>query len=219
MRHESEQGILGKTRVGQRGQPTRAVRQGVLERLRSETREHHERAERVVPLLSPALTKDAYRRYLLALLGLYRPLEERLAAAGLSGIDLAARRKSAWIERDLRALGVEERVIQAAPTCDDLPALDSVDRAWGCLYVLEGATLGGQILARHVRGREGLEDACAFLTAYGERTGERWTELRAALSAHAARGADEDAIVAGAKATFDAFERWIRRAEERAADG
>jgi heme oxygenase len=51
----------------------------LLQRLKTETRPHHERAEKAVRLLEPGLTPDGYRRHLEALHGFYAPMEEVLA--------------------------------------------------------------------------------------------------------------------------------------------
>ena len=81
--------------------------------------------------------------------------------------------------------------------------------AFGCLYVLEGSTLGGRVISRHVQSRLGSDVPRAFLDAYGSRTGERWQAFRAAL-AGAPRNRDVDArIIAGARATFEAFTAWL----------
>jgi heme oxygenase len=80
----------------------------------------------------------------------------------------------------------------------------------GWLYVLEGATLGGAVIARHVR-RAGTVPAAAlsFHTLYGRSLGARWREYHAAVAAWVGEDARRaDAVVAGALATFAALEDW-----------
>lgn len=52
----------------------------------------------------------------------------------------------------------------------------SVAELAGCLYVLEGATLGGQMIAKRLRLTLGLkvETALQFFDAYGDNTVTRW---------------------------------------------
>ena len=59
-----------------------------------------------------------------------------------------------------------ETALQRIPT----PNSDSL--AFGCLYVMEGATLGGQVIGRHVRQTLGVtpETGGRFHAAYGDRT-------------------------------------------------
>ena len=53
----------------------------------------------------------------------------------------------------------------------------------GCLYVLEGATLGGVVIRRHPEQklRLGPDNGAAFFHAYGPDTGRRWREFCGAL--------------------------------------
>ena len=78
--------------------------------------------------------------------------------------------------------------------------------------MLEGATLGGQIVARQGHDALGIDAVSggSFHACYGGRTGEMWRSFRAALESYC--GADEgrtgEALEAAA-ATFEAFERWL----------
>ena len=53
---------------------------------------------------------------------------------------------------------------------------DSTHTCLGALYVLEGATLGGQVLRREMAQRLGVnaDNGGAFLDVYGAETGRRW---------------------------------------------
>ena len=117
------------------------------------------------------------------------------------------RRKSAGLAADLRALGVAP---EALPRCSDLPDLPGPAAVLGCAYVLEGATLGGQILSRHVAGCLGLsaETGGRFFHGYGERTGAMWKAFTSAVRGFVARHGQEDAIVNGAVDTFRSLRAW-----------
>jgi heme oxygenase len=85
--------------------------------------------------------------------------------------------------------------------------------ALGCLYVLEGATLGGQLIGRQVQRQLGLrsEHGCAFFAGYGaDQTGPMWKAFSEAVDAYgSAQPAAQGAIVAAACDTFLRFEHWI----------
>ncbi|ABF88797.1 hypothetical protein MXAN_0999 [Myxococcus xanthus DK 1622] len=82
--------------TGQR-QRHRASTLSLMQRLKSETRPHHERTETQVRLMDADLTPTAYRRHLEALHGFYVPLEARLAGLGLeAGTCLRLRLTSTW---------------------------------------------------------------------------------------------------------------------------
>ena len=106
-----------------------AMHGGVLARLKSETAAAHERVEAMLPLLDPALTRDAYRSVLASFLGFYRPLERAIwrhaPALAVLGLHAAERRKTPLLERDLRALG-DEAALVAARECARLPDVRAV---------------------------------------------------------------------------------------------
>jgi heme oxygenase (biliverdin-IX-beta and delta-forming) len=94
----------------------------------------------------------------------------------------------------------------------------------GCVYVLEGSTLGGRVISGQVQARLGAGVTRLFLDGYGQRTGESWQTFRAALAAATRHhlGAPsgngrsvEGRIIAGAKATFEAFTAWLSATSTR----
>jgi heme oxygenase (biliverdin-IX-beta and delta-forming) len=189
----------------------------LLARLKAGTQELHRRIEGVLPLLDPRFDRRAYRSYLAVLLGFMRPLEERLdtfdASFCLLGLDWAGRKRTRLLEQDLLALGHSAREVAAMEECAALPHLRSPAEALGCLYVLEGSTLGGQILLRTLGPRLGLEpeDGMRFLAGHGSKTGAQWKAFGAAVSRFEASGGDGAAAVAGAVATFEAQIDWTLR--------
>ena len=186
----------------------------ILTRLRQETSGHHSALEARLPLLDPALSRAAYRGLLERFFGFYAPLEPALLVASEGaelGFDYAARRKAPRLERDLAALGASAGAVAALPWCTELPPLDSAPQVLGCLYVIEGATLGGQIITRNLEKNLGLtpEQGGAFFAGYGAETGPRWREFCALLTAAADRLRGEDEIVASANRTFETMLPWL----------
>lgn len=187
----------------------------LLQTLKAETRSHHARAERVVRLMSPGLTLSGYRRHLEALHGLYAPLEASLAAR-LEGrfpeLRLAERWKLPLLREDLLALGHDDVSLTRLPVHPSPPVLPAVPEALGALYVLEGATLGGQLLLRHLmRHFEGVRaGGFAFFRAYGESVGPMWKSFGEALPRTCPDPALAPRVVRGAQDTFEVFEAWLR---------
>jgi heme oxygenase len=179
----------------------------ILVRLRRDTRAEHDAIERQLGLADASLSLDHYRRRLQQFWGFYSPLEARLIAGKDDDVAWPDRRKSAWLAADLRALGVTP---EALPRCSDLPDLPGPAAVLGCAYVLEGATLGGQILSRHVAGCLGLstETGGRFFHGYGERTGAMWKAFTSTVRGFVARHGQEDAIVDGAVDTFRSLRAW-----------
>jgi heme oxygenase len=48
-------------------------------------------------------------------------------------------------------LAVDPKEIENLPLCGNVQHLETIPEAPGCLYVLEGSTLGGRIITRHVK--------------------------------------------------------------------
>jgi heme oxygenase len=113
------------------------------------------------------------------------------------------------LEADLLALG--DRDLARIPRCEQLPDLDTVPQVLGCLYVIEGATLGGQIITRHLLANLGLtaQAGVAFFAGYGAETGPRWQAFGAMLRGGAQRWGGEEEIVASANTTFETLESWL----------
>jgi heme oxygenase len=179
---------------------------GILARLKAETRAEHDAIERILDLTRDGLTLAEYRGWLERLYGFYRPLEARLP--DVPGLDLGARRKTPLLQADLAALGVDDPA--KLPECTELPPLRTADERFGCAYVLEGATLGGQVISRHLRRTLTVtpERGGRFFHGYGPRTGEMWQAFRAAAAAFVRTTEAQDRSVAAALATFRTLRRW-----------
>ncbi len=191
----------------------------LLQRLKTETRPHHERTESAVRLMDADLTPGAYQRHLEALHGFYVPLEAELSARRFEAVP-ALRAHERWkvplLEADLRALGHDDASLARLPRCPGLPPLPGLPEALGCFYVLEGSTLGGQLILRHLRRHfAGVPvGPFAFFSAYGEEVGPMWRAFGQALTETSARASSGDfdaRVVKGAQDTFDTFGAWLRR--------
>ena len=187
-----------------------------LLRLKRETRAHHKAIERQIDLRRICGSRAAYGGHLARLYGFYQPLEEALwRTDGVMDLGLDKERcKTPLLLDDLRALSIAPL---ALPLCHALPLLGEDAQALGCLYVLEGASLGGQVITRLVSERLGigLEDGGAFFHGYGSSTAVMWDAFRDCLEAYAADLSHErqEAVIDGARATFDALGRWLASGE------
>jgi heme oxygenase len=116
-----------------------------------------------------------------------------------------ARRRADLYAGDLRALGSLPG--EAAPL---LPAVRDTDDALGRMYVLEGSTLGGTFIDRHLAGLPDLSGVrLRAFSPYGDRTGAMWAAYRRATREHVASGGDPDRLVDAACDTFAALGEWV----------
>jgi heme oxygenase len=182
--------------------------------LREGTRAQHERLESNLDLLDGGVGLEAYRALLERFYGFYLPLEDRLALlVDWSGLayDYDDRRKVPLLERDLSALGAVPQNAPAVAAYPALPRLEGLAQAVGCLYVLEGSTLGGQILSRHFMAHLGLTEntGCAFFSGYGALTGPRWKAFGAFVAEHLADPVHYEPAVGAANETFERLGDWL----------
>jgi heme oxygenase len=191
-------------------------RQGVApvrQQLKRATTDLHRRLETELGLLDPNLSLDRYRRILELLFGFYAPVEAdmaRLASAGLA-LEFPMHARTGLIESDLRSIGLSRRELAGLPRCADPPRLSSREELAGCLYVVEGACLGGQFIAPVLRERLGVVESCgaSFFVGDAEGTRARWSLFLAWLEDLVRGGAGTGKIIASARATFLALAQWV----------
>lgn len=183
----------------------------ILGKLKEATREQHDALENVVDVMSRTFTIEDYRTLLLKFYRFYAAVEPLLPVDDLKaeGFDVEPRRKLPKLESDLEHIGVLEDA-KNAPAWTDVPDLSTTAKAFGAIYVMEGATLGGQVITRHLKEHLGLtpEEGGAFFNSYGKEVGPMWKEFGTAITAFAERnaGSDDDTVEA-ARQTFDSFRK------------
>ena len=184
----------------------------VLHRLRTTTARDHARVETALDLLDPALSRERLTEVLGRLHAFWRGAEAGLDAwaaeepADAATLDWSRRRRAALFAADLAALGADA----CGHELPELPTLTGTDDALGRLYVLEGSTLGGAFIDRHLAAVPGLGDDVRVraFSPYGADTGAMWHAFRTATRARVAAGGDADRIVTAAGATFGALAAW-----------
>lgn len=187
----------------------------LLPSLKAGTQQEHQQLEDRLDLFNRVTDLAAYRRLLEGFFTLYEPLEEALAGAvnwHALGWDFETSRKTAWLAQDLLRLGAEPAGLDALPRCQDLPPLTSASHAVGCLYVLEGSTLGGQLITRRFSSTLGTtpDQGGRFFAGYGEETVPHWRAFGAWVRSVEDQ-LDEAEATTAAKAAFVSFDQWLNR--------
>jgi len=183
--------------------------------LKQETSALHLALEaRLRVLMSDHISLDEYASVLRRFYGFYKSIEARLIAIrdwDDSSLHLQSRLKLPLLHADLNFLSVDATAIAKLPACADLPPLRTVAEGLGCLYVLEGSTLGGTIIAPHLKKVLSLEEnrGCSFFNSYGSDVGRMWSGFLGILSRHSEKHGDDPAVVKSACETFAAMDRWF----------
>jgi heme oxygenase len=192
----------------------------VLSALRTATAADHDRVETALDLLDPELTTGRLTEVLHLLHGFWTAAEAGLddwaarEPADAAALDWARRRRAGLFAEDLDGLGADpER--SAVP---DLRAVGVTEDALGRLYVLEGSTLGGTFIDRHLTGLPSLSGArVRAFSPYGRDTGAMWHAYRRAARDRVAAGGDAGRVVAAAQDAFAALAAWCDTAAGGAA--
>jgi heme oxygenase len=204
------------------GAPTLLPAASARARLREATDTAHLRLHvhpAFAALQSDTIDRTGYRTLLARLFGFHQPVEIALraspwgAALGLGAVPPRADR----LKDDLLCLGLPAAAFvdlpSLAPAC--LPALDTPGRFLGCLYVREGSSLGGRVLARRLDGilsdfADGLAGRCFLRGAPTD--ADAWRSCCAAIETASEAGQLPDMIGAAAE-TFAALEAWLDETE------
>lgn len=158
----------------------------VRKMLRVATHPHHLRLHRH-PLLIGLTQRDLslmdYRKLLLAYFHLYSALEgciNQFLKLNPGIFEYAERCKLPWLVNDLAFFQEDVPTLgHNMLPAPGFPEIDGVGRLVGVLYVIEGATLGGQKISHSLaeyHGLTGYEGAC-FFNGYGERTSSMWQDF------------------------------------------
>ena len=182
----------------------------VLQRLKHETADAHARIEQVFDLEARTGSEIAYRELLGRFYGFHVVWEPRVEAALDHPAFFHERRKTPLLIRDLRTLGTGDDEIERLSLCDAHLPLRSSAEAFGSLYVIEGSTLGGTIIARQIGRRLGLgiNTGCSYFRCYGDQVGPMWKAFGAELLMRT-RSHDEDVVIASANRTFSVLHAWL----------
>jgi len=179
-------------------------------KLREATADLHAQTEEGVPLMKPDLTLNEYvsvlQRFYRAVAAWENWAETHVPEKWRAMFE--QRRRSRLLLEDFHALGVtsDEYSWGKVP----FPVLESDASFLGAMYVVEGSTLGGQYIARHVEEvlnfAPGVGDA--YFRGYGESTGAMWKEFRAVVAEFDERSADQ--VIEGARKMFRMFAHCLK---------
>jgi heme oxygenase len=188
-----------------------------LKNLRQQTEESHLRLEEnkySKALLEPSVARADYRDYIARLYGVTKACENDIfPLIHFALTDVNERYKSGMILEDLKKTGVSEDEISNLPVYKFNPT-DTAE-ALGIMYVLEGSTLGGKILYKHVNQYLGIdaETGASYFYGYGQKTGILWKNFITALADYAVKENCEQKITSSAISAFTAIGNWLNEAE------
>ncbi len=161
------------------------------------------------------ITLSTYSTILHKFYGYYVPLEKALERHdNISAYlpDYRTRTKVPLLSQDLESLEKEKGGIPLE-ICPEIPSLATLSHAFGCLYVIEGSTLGGRIITKIVQDQFGIDvdSGGMYFHGYGPETGEKWKVFCQSLTDYALLTQEEDHIIEGANQTFQTLKNWLEQ--------
>jgi len=183
----------------------------ISEILKNETRKQHTDIESTVDIMEHTQSKEKYESLLKAFYGFYRPVEKSFIEYKDQfkklGLDLEPHLKTRLLEHDLKEMNVDLDSIKIRPD----HKFSSLGEAMGCFYVLEGSTLGGQVIFKSLKknGIKTGESEICFHNPYGAETMKNWLAFKTSLDSTPA--SENDALLESAKETFTELNKWLAK--------
>lgn len=168
----------------------------------------HSRVEKQLGavLFDKNMTQQSYLKILIAMRSSYSIMEGAISTFSATKKLLVGRSKLSWLNQDIAYL----QSSQHAPSVnfykhDDLKNICNVSHAFGMMYVMEGATMGGGHIFKALKKHNWINEleGIRFFYSYGDLRGEKWAQYIQALKQyhnHNPNSADD--ILLGANTAF-----------------
>lgn len=175
------------------------------EELKLKTKEHHQQLEvKIVGAIKSIKEEKDYADLLQLFAGYFSSLEMLIdQTMDLKYLpDYALRRKASALQTDLTSVGgsFAKKIDKA-----NLPMIENSLQALGALYVMEGSTLGGQVITKIILSKLPDEKAFSFFKGYGDRSTEMWNTFKASIDAVDLTEKESDIVIESANETFYKF--------------
>jgi len=179
--------------------------------LRTETAEHHQSLENLMfvnQIMNKTLSINEYKTLLTVNYIIHKELEDKLIKMLDSGVaeelDMTNRAKLSHLEDDLRYWEIDAKALPKLNFDLFVPG-QSTAEILGALYVLEGATLGGNVIKKHLLENpsfDGKEAGLNYYGVYGAELGAKWKTFVSVLNSNVTE-VDYQACIHSANETFN----------------
>lgn len=175
----------------------------VSEYLKQHTAEYHDAAENLFnsgKIFNKTFTLEDYKKIIgtnyLMLLNSEAEIFRSLSGNFSEKLQLGSRRKLPLIEKDLAGLAIKPR------SASEELEFSSEYEALGAMYVIEGSTLGGNVIAKQLSKTEGFDQVTFnFFGCYRENTGPMWKNFKEVLDGEVTEE-KYDEVLSGARKLY-----------------
>jgi heme oxygenase (biliverdin-IX-beta and delta-forming) len=175
---------------------------------------HAELEKKLIPHIRQVKDRESYTRLLKLMYGFYHPLQQKLQPF-LDRLNYGSHYRGRQAESIVSDIGNlqpsgEEKIQET----NHLPEIKNYAAALGALYVTEGSTLGGKIIAGMIARQvpQDLSRSLSFFNAYGDDTKPAWENFREMLNQPFSEE-EKEQIIATARETFSSFKKWLSEYE------
>ncbi len=187
------------------------------QRLKQQTRQTHDMVERAAaPLLAPDLTLGSYRNFLSRMIDFISLHEDFINEScqkdpWISLLDYHSRQKLPYLLRDYHQLDpycLDKRADLSKLNRLEAVPLKTTAQRLGFLYVIEGSTLGGLIIAKKLERLLQLSNigGIHYFNIYGYKTRPNWDQFLEVLNTYCDKNPNEyEAVLESALQTFTSY--------------
>lgn len=182
------------------------------QRLKDETTNLHDKIEQTFlfkKILQQEITLSDYQLLIQKIYGFITPCEAIIDSLTCKSV-IENRKKTPWLEHDLHTLKILTAGDDELLRCLDLPILSEPEHVLGYLYVIEGATLGGQVITKmlKIQLQITVDKGGRFFHGYGDKTKMMWNKFCSHLcSINDVK--QQNMIIHAAINTFDRLYEWM----------
>jgi heme oxygenase len=183
----------------------------IADLLRTETAANHKTLESLMfvnEIMNNSLSIDQYKKLLTVNYIIHQKLENTLAnmldADIAVRLEMNGRLKLSALEQDLNYWNIDSLTLPGLDFELFVPQKNTAE-VLGALYVLEGATLGGNVIKRHILANPNFKDhesGLNYYGIYGETLSTKWKEFVSVLNECVVE-ADYEGCINSANLTFN----------------
>lgn len=178
----------------------------ISEQLKSQTKELHDKVEAKLnsnKIFDNTYTIDDYKNLLhknALLIAKYEQAAIDVLNNNLGeALELDKRKKASTLQNELTNLGLT----YDASLQEDTEGI-STAKALGILYVIEGSTLGGNVIARALSKNEAFNDVTFnYFSFYKDQTGPMWMKFKTILDEHVVSDEAKQECIDGANLAYN----------------
>ena len=193
----------------------------ILNLLKSQTRNQHDQIEQnplTKAIIENTISPESYALLLRRFYGFYKATEPLLLRSSFwaeNTFEIHQRQRLPMLKADLLCLGHTPQQIESLTPCPNVPTLQTPAQMLGYLYVVEGSSLGGQVLSRQLSQKLGYtqSDGASYFNTYGkDNLRQMWFGFQQLLTDYTEQNPDqEQTIIEAAQTTFSTLDAWLRQ--------